>query len=508
MLSLVIVAGALGALVLDARKVTGTPEEVGRTYLAAWAAENLAGMRALVAAPPADFDERHRRLTADLQITSLTLTPGRVVRHGATTADLPFQGIRQISELGQWPFSGVLHLAVRDGGWKVVWTPETLQPGAGADRLSLARIQVPGTELLTRQGRPLPHDSGAQAYFTELVTRIDALDEDPPAGWAVQAVAPTGAVRRLLVFREATERRYRTTLDWWTQAAAARALDGAGRRAALVAVRPSTGEVLAVADRLPGRGAFERSRPPGTAFRLVTAAALLRGGLTADSPVACPASYVPPGGTSISGGGDDDRGTVSLREAFAASCPAGFARLAAERLDGAALRRQAAGFGFGGPLNSGLGGRCGEVAEPDGPGELAAMAIGQRGTRASALCMALAAATVRDGTWRPPRLMSERAVRLLEQPRRIPGPRALPGPVAAGLRSMMAGAVADQALAGAGLPAGTAGVASRVPGGSGAGDDAWFAGYRGDLAFAILVEGGGDGAAVAAPIAARFLAAL
>ena len=34
---------------------------------------------------------------------------------------------------------------------------------------------------------------------------------------------------------------------------------------------------------------------------------------------------------------------------------------------------------------------------------------------------------------------------------------------------------------------------------------AWFTGYQGDLAFAVLVEDGGFGAKVAAPIAADFL---
>jgi len=37
---------------------------------------------------------------------------------------------------------------------------------------------------------------------------------------------------------------------------------------------------------------------------------------------------------------------------------------------------------------------------------------------------------------------------------------------------------------------------------------AWFIGYRGPtLAFAVLVEGGGVGGRVAAPLAARFLTA-
>jgi len=38
--------------------------------------------------------------------------------------------------------------------------------------------------------------------------------------------------------------------------------------------------------------------------------------------------------------------------------------------------------------------------------------------------------------------------------------------------------------------------------------DAWFVGYRGTVAFAVLVENGGFGAGVAAPIAARFLSAI
>ena len=37
---------------------------------------------------------------------------------------------------------------------------------------------------------------------------------------------------------------------------------------------------------------------------------------------------------------------------------------------------------------------------------------------------------------------------------------------------------------------------------------AWFIGFRGTVAFAVIVEGGGFGAAVAAPIASQFLTAL
>jgi len=61
--------------------------------------------------------------------------------------------------------------------------------------------------------------------------------------------------------------------------------------------------------------------------------------------------------------------------------------------------------------------------------------------------------------------------------------------------------------AGAHLPAGTFGKTGTAEFGT---DNppkthAWFVGYRGHVAFAVLVEGGGVGGEVAAPIAATFL---
>ncbi|MEU8269851.1 penicillin-binding transpeptidase domain-containing protein [Sphaerisporangium sp. NPDC049002] len=505
--SLVIVAAALVALVVDSRRVTGSPQETGQAYLDAWAAENLSEMRELVASPPSDFLDQHRRLSSDLQILSIKLTPGTVVRRGEQSADLPFDGIRQIGELGQWKFSSVLHLAVRDGGWKVVWTPETLHPGLGAsERLRMKEIPVPGTDLLTRQGKPLPHDSGAERYFEDLIGRVDDLYVDPPTGWAIEAVASTGKSRRLVVFRQAAERTFRTTLDWWTQAAAARALDRIADPAAIVAVRPSTGEVLAVADRLPGQGAFYKPYPPGSTFKIITAAALLGSQMTGDTQVDCPAHYTGPDGETFDNYRDENHGTVTFQQAFALSCDTTFTRLAVEHLGEGRLRREAVEFGFGGKLQSGIGGVCGSMRDAGNGDELGADAIGQNSVRATPLCMALVAAAVQNGTWRPPRLMSEDAVGRLETDGR-PKPRKLPPQVLGPLRAMMTAVVPDGTAAPSGLPEGVSGKAGTARASSGE-DHAWFVGYRGDLAFAVLVEHGGTGPDAAAPIAARFLDAL
>jgi len=82
--------------------------------------------------------------------------------------------------------------------------------------------------------------------------------------------------------------------------------------------------------------------------------------------------------------------------------------------------------------------------------------------------------------------------------------------VAEHLRTMMAAVVTKGTAKDAGLPAGTAGKTGTAEYGTGPELDghAWFIGYRGDLAFAVVVEGGGGAGKVAAPVAARFLRAL
>jgi cell division protein FtsI/penicillin-binding protein 2 len=121
----------------------------------------------------------------------------------------------------------------------------------------------------------------------------------------------------------------------------------------------------------------------------------------------------------------------------------------------------------------------------------------------SPLTMASVAATVASGTWHAPRLVVGAANDGV-------APRPLDPGVAAALQSMMQGVVTSGTAAGAGLPPGTIGKTGTAEfgGGSPPPTHAWFVGARGDVAFAVVVYGGGVGGAVAAPIAARFLAGL
>ena len=88
---------------------------------------------------------------------------------------------------------------------------------------------------------------------------------------------------------------------------------------------------------------------------------------------------------------------------------------------------------------------------------------------------------------------------------------ALDPKVVAALRSFMASVPqTGGTAAGAGLPPGTFGKTGTAEFGNAnpPHTHAWFIGYRGNLAFAVIVEDGGVGGRVAAPLAAKFLNAL
>ncbi len=119
--------------------------------------------------------------------------------------------------------------------------------------------------------------------------------------------------------------------------------------------------------------------------------------------------------------------------------------------------------------------------------------------------MAAVAAAIADGTWRPPRLVPAALV-----PQGGAQPRKLEPGVVRALRELMPAVVSEGTASRVSFPPGTAGKTGTAEFGSGAEPPthSWFIGYQGDLAFSVIAEGGGTGAAVAAPIAARFLNAL
>ena len=302
----------------------------------------------------------------------------------------------------------------------------------------------------------------------------------------------SGTERRTLVSRKARDGRpLRTTLDRDVQAAAEAALGATEPKAALVAVQPSTGDVLAVANRPAGSSlnrAFTGLYPPGSTFKVVSTTALLRAGLDPGETVDCPRT-INVGGREFKNFEGSAAGAVPFSVDFAQSCNTAFVSLT-ERLDADALTQTARDFGLE------------EVPPGEDLVERAAAMIGQARILASPLEMAGVAATVAGGRWREPRLISSDEKKA--------GPR-LDGGELGTLRELTRSVITSgTGTALASVPGDVHGKSGTAEYGSGdpPPTHAWFIAYRDDVAIAVLVENGRSGGTVAAPIAERFFSSL
>ena len=287
-----------------------------------------------------------------------------------------------------------------------------------------------------------------------------------------------------------------TTLDRDVQQAAEDALGDSKAKSALVAVQPSTGDILAVANR-PTDATYDRAidgrYPPGSTFKVITTTALLRAGLKTSDTVNCPKTITVDGKLfkNFEGGA---AGAVPFATDFAQSCNTAFVSLA-PRLAPDALPRTARDFGLGRTSASQVPAGRDAVAR-------AATMIGQDRIVASPLAMAGVAATVADGRWHAPRLV--------DSDRRRTG-TALSDSERATLHTLMRSVVTSgTGTALAAVPGDVAGKSGTAEygGGDPPPTHAWFIAFRGDLAIAVLVENGRSGGSVAAPIAKRFFDAL
>jgi cell division protein FtsI/penicillin-binding protein 2 len=521
---LTVVALGAGAAAYLLTRTAGSARATAAEYLAAWQRGDVPGMQALVADPPADFTAAYTRTRTSLGVTHTNVRLDTVTKNAASfTATLTLNGV------GDWTYQGSLPLAVKNRKWLVSWTPAAQHPAlrtgqhlalktswpvrAGvlaADGTRIDTGNVSGSvQLLVgtsgpataaqaaklgapyAKGDPIGHGGIEEQFQQQLAgtpsTSILVVDA---AGHA------TGTPVGKLGGKPGTE--VKTSLDLRIQAAAAKAITHQGKPAALVAIRPSTGEILAVANQ---PGGFSRAMlgqyPPGSTFKVVTAASLLSHGLTPASSVTC-ANTATIGGQKFHNFEGEKFGPIDLRTAFAKSCNTAFATAATQKLTGSQLAATAQTFGFDTPLNPGSPAARSKFPLPRDTAEFASQAFGQGRVTATPLAMAAVAAAVQNGTWRSPFLVTGGK----------PGAtHPLASNVVSGLRDMMSAVVTSGTAMGAKLPAGTAGKTGTAEYGSGAKPPthAWFIGYRGDLAFAIIVEGGGIGGSVAAPLAATFL---
>jgi len=358
-------------------------------------------------------------------------------------------------------------------------------------------------EQLKRLGAP--YTAADKVGLSGLERSFEKRLAGSPRTDVVIADAQGTALRVVKRFPGRAPQSVQLTIDLPTQKAAEEALANETNNAALVALDTTTGAVRAVVSKPDG--GFDRALagtyPPGSTFKVVTSAALLGAGDDGSTPAPCPPTMTVDG-RSFQNFEGEASGTLDLAGAFAISCNNAFIGLAT-KLPTGALDKAAASFGFNAKWSLGVDTAGGSYPPPTDQVELAASAIGQGRVLASPVQMASVAATVAAGRWHPPTLIT--------QPAQKAGPTVAPlSPVVAStLQSFMASVVrTGGTAAGAGLPAGTFGKTGTAEFGNGnpPPTHAWFIGYRGNLAFAVIVENGGVGGRVAAPLAAKFLNAL
>jgi cell division protein FtsI/penicillin-binding protein 2 len=226
----------------------------------------------------------------------------------------------------------------------------------------------------------------------------------------------------------------------------------------------------------------------------------LERGLNINDVVPCPPRAVV-GGKPFTNFEGEAPGAVPFLTDFARSCNTAFVGLSG-RLTPQVLADAARAFGFGTKWTLPLAASSGQLPVASDTAELAAASIGQGRALASPLTMALVAAAAGSGTWHPPTLVADPAQA------GAAAPVAVNGPVDDSLHQLMRAVVTSGTGTAANVPGppvfGKTGTAEFGPGNPPA-THAWFIGFRGDVAFAVLVEGGGVGGQVAAPIAAKFL---
>jgi len=298
----------------------------------------------------------------------------------------------------------------------------------------------------------------------------------------------------------------RTTIDAKAQLAALDALNDAPYAATeIVAVQPSTGKILAVAShgapgaQLPAGGALNARMTPGNAFTIVSTAALLGAGVSANAEIPCTSEAVVGGKQFTNGQASSTLGPdPTLGADFAQGCGTAFAGLS-RRLTSSGLSQAASGFGIGKDWQLPLSAFSGSVPAASGDGQLAAETVGQ-GVQVSPLGMAMIAAEVQSGMSRSPMLVTNPP----------DGDAATKAPFTSGalssLRSLMrqtvtSGSAKDADVQGAPVYGQTALVHTAN------GWQSWFVGYRGDVAFAVI-ESNQSAQLSASAIAGQFLDAL
>ncbi|WP_285243450.1 penicillin-binding transpeptidase domain-containing protein [Pseudarthrobacter sp. fls2-241-R2A-127] len=332
----------------------------------------------------------------------------------------------------------------------------------------------------------------------------------------------------------------KTTLDPRLQTLAESTLESVGPASAIVALRPSTGAVLAAASG-PGSNGYNTALlgqyAPGSIFKMVDSLAMFRNGMNPDSTVQCTPTLTVDGRTFKNSEGypTTSLGAVTLRDAFAHSCNTAFI---SQRDSVSQSQLEAAAASLGVAVEApklGAEALLGSVPGQAQGTEHAASMIGQGKVLLSPLAAAIMAGSVAKGAPVSAQLVlnpdaaapaaapaagtaagstapaAEPTATATAEAPSTASDKPITAAEAASLADMMravvtsghAGFLASVPGAPVGAKTGTAEFGTENPPKT----HAWIVAVHGDLAVAVFVEDGGLGATTSGPLLKQFLTA-
>ncbi|MGW5633350.1 penicillin-binding transpeptidase domain-containing protein [Streptomyces sp. NPDC003832] len=495
---------------------TGPPsadevEETSEKFFAAWEQGQAAE-----AGSHTDFpQEATALLTAYEQgagISKVRITPGK-----ASGAVVPFEVAATVSHDGtSKPLAYKSELRIvrgkTSGRALVDWAPSVVHPELKQkdDTLVTGESASPPIEAVDRDDQVL-----TKAKYPSLGPILDTLRQrygdraggTPGVELVVRHAAEGVADTPLLTLAEGEPGKLRTTLSARVQAAAEKAVKGYPE-SSVVAVKPSTGEVLAVANHRGDafNAAFEGQVAPGSTMKIITAAMLIDNGVASmNGPAPCPDSATWQSQTFGNLPGLAANEGATLADTFMRSCNTGFIKLVDEEpLTDSSLTAEAQErFGLGrDDWKTGITSFDGSVPASTGP-DRAANAIGQGEVQMSPLNMASVTATAITGTFRQPYLVSPDL-----DGRELATADGLKADTATQLKQMMrltaTQGTAQPVMSGLGGDIGAKTGSAEVDGQDA---NSWFTGFRDDVSAAAMAVSGGRGGEAAGPIVRAVLAA-
>ena len=416
-------------------------EQITTAFLQAWQTGNLsqaanytdhpAAAKAALAVYQADL--HLTKLTATIQTATATnakvspVATGTATIAPSTTREQATYAINAAVATGEqatsttkapsgtWKYhsSLVAYQAQGSQSWYIAWAPDVLAPNLTATT-HLAAVSVPPQVAGVSDASGNDLTSYKDAGLTNIVNLLE--NQAPPGqgspGLFVEIQTAAGKAvpnMQAVIIAPNNIPSLATTIDPRAEAAARSAVKMHGG-SSMVAIQPSTGKILGIANNAGFNDfALTAKVAPGSTMKIITSTALFTSGvLTAQSPVECPQAFTIQGVTYHNDANESEPAGTPFITDFAQSCNNAFttqwSHLSGGRLAGAAKQY----FGLNQKWNIGISGLSASYFNaPVGASgsELAQEAFGEGQLTASPLAMASVAATVASGQFRQPILV-------------------------------------------------------------------------------------------------------